>query len=224
MSDFREEQRLDQQFQNYLPTLHRMTQNYPPMEHLTRQDIEWSWKQTPAVEKNGILLLAQFQEFFDQIHNKRSGADQEAVMSRDINRKRNEYFKKYTERQHQACEELVDEGEFLGHWWISQTGKTQLERDLDESQIDKVIQRDDGNFVLIQYATRQGDARDKQRHLVRRYGPKFNGTQFIGIVTMREPSGGDWTMEELKNELVSVAYNTPGFGPNILASVFPSKR
>lgn len=211
--------RQEEKFQNYLPTLHKMTQNYPPMSHLTRDDIIDAWKQTPPQEKNGILLLAQFQEFFDQIHNKRSDADQAAVIERDSNRKNDEYFRRYVKNEHQACDNLVDKGVFQGHWYISQSGKTELERDLDESGIDKIIEAD-GAYYLIQFATTPGNMRDKERKFREKFGPKFANFPFVVTIPVRGDDKQEFSVGNLESVIIESMQGMPGFGSDIMDSVF----
>lgn len=214
---------LQKQLDQYLPTLHKMTQSDPRFRMLSPQDIQATWMTLPSGEQRGIILLAQLHQFFEKVQY-RSPQEQKKIVERDINRKgKDSKFGEYTRKMVDIYDQMKDEGTIKDAWYISQGGKTELERDMDSSGVDWIIKRSDDTYVLIQSGTRPGDARDKMRHLDRDYGPKFAAFRFIGTMPMLDDTKQIPSDEVLKDRIRSLLQSTRGFTSNVLSSAFPHR-
>ena len=216
------------QFDKYSHTLTVMAGNDERFKKLTPEDIRNSWLSIPMEEQRGILLLAQLQEFFWKLQSRRP-EEERKIIDRDINRKGGDKsnFGKYVRRQMAIFEQMKQNGEILGSYYISQGGHTDLERDLDESGVDWILQRpQDRAFVLVQSGTRPGDARDKVRHFFQKFGEKFNLTPFIGTYPILDDAKNIPSDDVLKERIRATISptSTKGFTPNVISSAFPSTR
>lgn len=208
------------QFSQYLNTLYAMAQRSGRTD-LTPGKIEDKWLTLPIEEQRGILLLAQLHKFFSEL-KPRTREQQRMVIERDIPRKGvDSKFGLYTRKMADIFDQMQQEGDITGSWYISQSRKTPLEQDLDSSGVDWVVKRPDDTYILIQSGTRPGNARDKMRHLDRDYGLKFAAFRFIGTMPMLGGSKDLLSDTDLKNQVRSLLNTTRGFTEDVLASAFP---
>lgn len=201
---FHEQRQLDNKFEKYLPTIMEMAAGNPELKDLDVDTMRANWLHLSNEMQYRTLLIAQLDKYFKVTKN-RTHPQEQAIIRADAMAKNDFRFTRFIQNSNKWCDELVDSGDIEAKHYISQNGATDVERDLDESHIDQIIKRNDGQIVLVQYGTRYGNVADKIRATTKRYG----SPNFIAFMPMREPGGDqkDFDQETFNEVFLNTIYD-----------------